>query len=289
MLYTVTHTTRYQYAAPVSHCLSEVRLTPRALASQSVRSSEIRVEPAPAFFHNRQDYFGNAVSVFSVLEKHAQLTATAHSVVEVSAPPLTDAPVMPWESAGSAVAAPADPDSMTASEFVFQSPYVPVFEGLAAYARETFLPGRPMFEAVRELMKRIHGDFLYDSKATSIDTPLPDVFRNRKGVCQDFAHVMIGVLRSVRLSARYVSGYVRSGGQFQGAQASHAWVSVYFPGTGWLDFDPTNNVMPSEGHVTVAWGRDYGDVTPIKGVSLGGGGQTVEVEVYVKPIGNNGG
>ena len=139
-------------------------------------------------------------------------------------------------------------------------------------------------DVVLDLSERIHSDFKYKPLSTSIDIPLVEVLRNRRGVCQDFAHVMIGALRSHRLAARYVSGYVRTGGEYQGAQASHAWVSVFFPGTGWLDFDPTNDVMPSEGHITLAWGRDYGDVTPVKGITLGGRGQTVEVEVYVKPV-----
>src|SRR4029079_12006499 len=132
--------------------------------------------------------------------------------------------------------AQSTPELQAASEFVFNSPYVPAFDGLTAYARETFPPERPLFDAVKELTKRIHAEFRYAPKATTIDSPLPAVFKNRSGVCQDFAHVMIGVLRSLRLPARYVSGYVRSGAKFQGAQASHAWVSVFFPGTGWLDF-----------------------------------------------------
>jgi transglutaminase-like putative cysteine protease len=155
---------------------------------------------------------------------------------------------------------------------------------LSGYAREVFGANRPLLDVVRELTHRIHEDFKYQPLSTSIDIPLVEVLKNRKGVCQDFAHVMIGALRSQRLAARYVSGYVRSGARFQGAQASHAWVSVFFPGTGWMDFDPTNDLMPSDTHVTLAWGRDYGDVTPVKGVTLGGRGQTVVVEVYVKPI-----
>ncbi len=155
---------------------------------------------------------------------------------------------------------------------------------MGAFARETFTPGRPLLESAMELSHRIHTEFKYDPKATSIDVPLADVLRKRHGVCQDFAHIMIGALRSLRLAARYVSGYVRSGPKVQGAQASHAWVSVFLPDFGWVSFDPTNDVMPSDGHVTLAWGRDYGDVTPVNGVTLGGGGQTVAVEVYVKAV-----
>ena len=152
------------------------------------------------------------------------------------------------------------------------------------YASETFVPQRPLLESVRDLTHRIHEEFKYSPKATSIDVPLKDVLRKREGVCQDFAHVMIGALRSVRLAARYVSGYVRPGPKVQGAQASHAWVEVFFPGSGWRGFDPTNDLMVSDNHVTLAWGRDYGDVTPVKGITLGGGEQTVEVEVYVRPV-----
>ena len=135
------------------------------------------------------------------------------------------------------------------------------------------------------MTRRIHDEFNYQPKSTSIDTPLLDVLNTRQGVCQDFANIMIGALRSLRLAARYVSGYIRSGPRFQGAAASHAWVSVFDPRNGWLGFDPTNSMMTSDAHITLAWGRDYGDVTPLKGLTLGGGGQSVEVEVRVQPIG----
>ena len=154
---------------------------------------------------------------------------------------------------------------------------------LADYARISFTEGRPIVDASRDLMRRIHADFRYEPKATSVDTPLIEAFRSRRGVCQDFAHVMVGALRSIGLAARYVSGYLRSGA-LVGAEASHAWVAVCVPGSGWLELDPTNNVRPGIGHVTLAWGRDYGDVTPVKGIALGGGQQIVEVEVRVEPV-----
>jgi len=282
MLYEVTHTTHFSYEAPVSQCLNEVRLTPRALLTQLVPKTSITVDPAPAFLHHRKDYFGNDVSVFAVFEKHDKLTATAQSTVEVK-PEAEAVSLMSWESARDALHAQADDACLEASEFVYNSPYVPIFSEMAKFARKTFDPGAPLLDVVKELNHRIHKEFLYDQKSTSIDSPLPEVLRKKRGVCQDFAHVMIGALRSLRLSARYVSGYVRSGAKFQGAQASHAWVSVFIPGIGWVDFDPTNNLMVSDSHVTLAWGRDYGDVTPVKGVTLGGGGQVVAVEVYVKP------
>jgi transglutaminase-like putative cysteine protease len=283
MLYEVTHTTHFSYEAPVSQCLNELRLTPRALPSQVVGRSGIKVDPKPAFLHHRKDYFGNDVSVFAVFDRHDKLTATAQSLVEVK-PAAPVASLMSWESARDALQAQADDACLDASEFVYNSPYVPIFAEMAKFARKTFDPGAPLLDVVKELNHRIHKEFLYDQKSTSIDSPLPEVLRKKRGVCQDFAHVMIGALRSLRLSARYVSGYVRSGAKFQGAQASHAWVSVFIPETGWLDFDPTNDLMVSDSHVTLAWGRDYGDVTPVKGVTLGGGGQVVAVEVYVKPV-----
>lgn len=284
MLFQVTHTTRYSYQAPVSNCLNEVRLTPRSLPNQKVRETAIRVDPQPAFMHHRKDYFGNDVTAFDVFERHDRLEATAESVVEVLPEALDGLPPISWEEARQSIAAQSDEESLKASEFLYNSPYVPAVAQLAEYALKTFSPQRPLVEAVQELAHRIHSDFKYHPKSTSIDVPLTDVMRNRRGVCQDFAHVMIGALRSVRLAARYVSGYVRPGPKVQGAQASHAWVSVFVPGRGWIGFDPTNDLMVSDNHVTLAWGRDYGDVTPVQGVTLGGGGQTVEVEVYVQPL-----
>jgi transglutaminase-like putative cysteine protease len=283
MLYEVTHTTRYSYEAPVSQCLNEVRITPRGMMEQAVRKSKIAVDPAPAFLHHRKDYFGNDVSVFAVFERHDKLVATSRSLVEVLERPIAPS-TLPWEAASEALQAKADEECLEASEFVYNSPYVPLFPEMLKFARKTFEPNRPLLEAVTELNHRIKKEFVYDQSSTSIDSPLPEVLRKKRGVCQDFAHVMIGALRSLRLSARYVSGYVRSGPKFQGAQASHAWVSVFIPGNGWIDFDPTNDLIVSDSHITLAWGRDYGDVTPVKGVTLGGGGQTIGVEVYVKPL-----
>jgi transglutaminase-like putative cysteine protease len=181
------------------------------------------------------------------------------------------------------LAAQAGDDCLAASEFIYNSPYVAASADLAQYARPSFPPDRPILEAVGELSRRVHEDFKYLPKSTSIDMPLSEVLRIRRGVCQDFAHVMIGALRSLRLAARYVSGYVRPGPKVKGAQASHAWISVFVPGGGWIGFDPTNDLLSADSHIILGWGRDYGDVTPVKGVTLGGGKQTVEVEVYVRP------
>ena len=284
MLYRVTHSTRYDYPSPVTQCFTEARLTPRVFAGQEVREHSLEVTPFPAFLHERKDYFGNDVSNFAVFERHDRFSTIASSVVDVQ-PVRTDPMISPsWESVRDLLALPLDPDSIAASEFMFDSPYISALTELCEYALPTFTPGRPLLEALQELTRRIHDEFKYQPKSTSIDTPLLEVLRTRRGVCQDFAHLMIGALRSLRLSARYVSGYIRSGPRFQGAAASHAWVSAFDPQNGWLGFDPTNNMMTSDAHITLAWGRDYSDVTPVKGLTLGGGGQNVEVEVLVQPL-----
>ena len=284
MIFRVTHTTRYIYQTPVSNCLNELRLTPRALPTQHVRETAIHVQPQPAFIHQRKDYYGNDVTSFEVFERHERLEATAESIVEVQAETAPSLPANSWEEVRDQIAAQSTADCIEASEFIYNSPYIPAVPQLFEYVRKTFEPKRSLLEAAQDLTHRIHADFKYLPKSTSIDIPLADVLRNRRGVCQDFAHVMIGALRSHRLAARYVSGYVSPGPKVQGAQASHAWVSIFFPVLGWLSFDPTNDLMVSDSHVTLAWGRDYGDVTPVKGITLGGAGQTVEVEVYVRPV-----
>ena len=284
MLYRITHSTRYNYPSPVTQCFTEARLTPRAFPGQQVREHSLQVTPFPAFLHERKDYFGNDVSTFAVFERHDRFSAVAESVVDVETARTDVLTSPPWEEVSDLLALPLDPDSIAASEFIFDSPYISAVKELREYARPTFTPGRPLLVALQELTRRIHDEFKYQPKSTSIDTPLLDVLQNRRGVCQDFAQLMIGALRSLRLSARYVSGYIRSGPRFQGAAASHAWVSVFDPQNGWMGFDPTNNMMTSDAHITLAWGRDYSDVTPVKGLTLGGGGQNVEVEVRVQPL-----
>jgi len=284
MLYRITHATRYAYPSPVTQCFNEARLTPRALPGQQVREHSLQINPFPGFLQNRRDYFGNEVATFAVFEKHDRFAAIASSVVEVAPQTRKIVSSPRWEEVRRLLAQPLDTDSIAASEFIFDSPYISSLAELREYSRPTFAPGRPLLSALEELTRRIHDEFKYQPKITSIDTPILEVLHKRQGVCQDFAHLMIGALRSLRLSARYVSGYIRSSPRFQGAAASHAWVSVFDPQNGWLSFDPTNNLMVSDAHITLAWGRDYGDVTPVKGLTLGGGGQSVQVEVRVEPI-----
>ena len=186
-------------------------------------------------------------------------------------PRTTAMPDISWKEAQAALGEQADEACIEASEFIYSSPHVSVTPQIDDYAQQTFVSERSLLEAVQDLTHRVHSDFKYRPQSTSIGTPLADVMKHRRGVCQDFAHVMIGAVRSKRLAARYVSGYVRPGPKVEGAQASHAWVSVFFPGRGWMDFDPTNDLMVSDNHIALAWGRDYADVTPVKGISLGGG------------------
>ena len=284
MRYRATHTTQYTYQAAVSQCQSEVRLTPRALPWQTLVESRIQTTPEPVSIERHKDYFGNEVTSFTIVESHDEFVTVATSVVDVAERLLPTAPGPPWEDVRDDLAAHAWPEMLEAFEFTLASPYVTTAPLLADYARASFVAGRGIAEAAQDLTRRIHSEFRYEPKATRIDTPVLDAFAARRGVCQDFSHVMIGALRSLGLAARYVSGYLRSGAKYLGAEASHAWVSVFVPGSGWFDFDPTNDVRPGTGHITVAWGRDYGDVAPVKGIALGGGSQVVEVEVRVEPV-----
>lgn len=286
MVYRALHATRYRYDAPVSQCQSEVRLTPRALPWQTLLESTIETVPAAAWVGRRKDYFGNEVRSFWINEWHDRFSTVASSRVRLEPRPVVVGHGVGWESARETLAtrAVSDADALDALEFVYDSPLIAAEPALEAYASPSFMAGRPLLWAVEELAHRIHTDFVYEPASTSIDTPLSETLRLKRGVCQDFAHVMIGAVRSHGLAARYVSGYLRSGADHLGAEASHAWVAVWVPDIGWVDFDPTNDVRPDTDHVTLAWGRDYADVTPLKGVAVGGGKQVVEVEVRVSLI-----
>ena len=289
MRYRVRHTTTYGYSSTVSVCHNELHLCPRQRGHQSCSFHELLVYPEAALVSRSADYFGNPVTFFTLQEPHQALTMTANSVVEVQPveAPQVDASAA-WEDVRDSVRQDRGSEGLEAYQFVFDSPYVETSTELVAYATRSFTPRRPLLAAVRELTERIHTEFTYDPGATAVNTPLNDVMRHRRGVCQDFAHLQIGCLRALGLAVRYVSGYLvtqPSGySRLIGAEASHAWLSVYCPGHGWVDVDPTNNLWPSDGHVTVAVGRDYGDVCPIKGVFLGGGDHTMDVAVDVIPM-----
>jgi transglutaminase-like putative cysteine protease len=290
MMLRVVHRTLYRYGDVVTTSHHEARLSPRDSEAQRTVHHEITIEPAPEARRRRFDYFGNRAVHFSLSEPHRSLEVIARSVVEViplRPPPLSAS--ISWESVRDLVASDHKRDSLDAYAMVFASPLVPTVEGIFEYAQVSFTPGRPVLEAVRELVGRIHGEFAYDPRATEVSTPLQDVLRNKRGVCQDFAHFAIACLRAHGLPARYVSGYLLTRPppgkpKLVGADASHAWFATFVPEYGWVDFDPTNNLIPEGEHITAACGRDFSDVTPIRGVILGGGAHQLSVAVDVDTL-----
>ncbi|MBC5766344.1 transglutaminase family protein [Ramlibacter albus] len=288
----VLHETTYDYTPAVKTAQHMGHLKPADDTRQKLLCHTLRVEPEPAKQDERVDIYGNTRTFFSLQVAHDRLKVVAESMVETSAAAALPAS-MPWEAARERMryhgAAHYDP----ATEFVFASPYVPRDTQFADYARASFAPGRPLLEAATALMQRIHEDFEYVTAATDATTPALDSLALRKGVCQDFAHVMTGCLRSMGLAARYVSGYLLTEpppGQARlvGSDASHAWVAVYLPaetGPGeWAELDPTNNRAPGEDYVRLAVGRDYGDVSPLRGVIHGGASHALSVAVTVSPV-----
>jgi transglutaminase-like putative cysteine protease len=298
MIYKIVHRTTYRYKYPVSLGNHVACLKPRTLPRHRLTQSELKIEPTPATQIERQDYFGNTLCFFTVQEPHHELVVEARSEVvldnnQAPSPNLSDGliPQLSWEAVVEELSADHSPEGTDAFQFSFESPRICIRPEYAAYAAESFTTRRAMPEALRDLTTRIHHDFRFDSKSTNVRTPTEEVFKKRRGVCQDFAHVQIACLRSIGIAARYVSGYLRTypppgKPRLIGADASHAWVSAYCPGLGWLDMDPTNDVVPSDGHVTLAWGRDYGDVSPLRGLILGGGAHTLKVGVDMEPIEN---
>jgi transglutaminase-like putative cysteine protease len=290
MVYRVTHLTSYKYSQAVSIGHNEARLTPRSTSHQRLLRSQLLVEPAVATHDRGVDYFGNGVHWFALQEAHTHLDVTAVSEVDITPFQAPAAALSgPWESTRDRLRDDRSRDSLAAFEFVFESPHIRADGDLAAYAQASFPKGRPLLEAVLDLTRRIHAEFQYQPGSTTVATPLREVLRAKRGVCQDFAHLEIGMLRSLGLSARYVSGYVynrRDEGEqgLTGADASHAWIGVYCPDFGYIDFDPTNGCIPSDEHVTLAWGRDFSDASPLKGVILGGGEHTVSVSVDVARV-----
>jgi transglutaminase-like putative cysteine protease len=291
MLYRVRHQTIYDYVEPVSVSHHVVRLTPRDLRGQKRRSMELSVWPQPPFQATTHiDYFGNTVTSFTLPESHSRMSVEASSELEVQAlahPIFSESPS--WETVRDTVSSDHSQECLEAYQFVFDSIRVSARPDLAAYASESFPADRPLLEAVLDLTGRIHHDFRFDPKATEVTTPVETFFEKRRGVCQDFSHLQIACMRSLGLPARYVSGYLRTippagRPRLVGADASHAWCAAWCPGFGWVDFDPTNNCVPSDGHITLAWGRDYSDVSPIRGVLLGGAKHSLKVGVDVMPL-----
>lgn len=291
MLLHVRHETAYDYAPAVRTAQHMVHLKPAHGGRQQLLEHRLRIDPAPPRQLESVDVYGNSRTFFSLQFGHDRLRVVAESLVATSAPEEAGEG-LPWEEAVERMRYHRESRYDPASEFVFPSPYVPRDAAFAAYAQPSFAPGRPLAAAARDLMHRIHGEFVYETTATDVNTPALEALQLRKGVCQDLAHVMLGCLRSLGLPARYVSGYLltqAAPGQprLLGADASHAWVSVYLaapdgPGQ-WLDLDPTNDRSPGEDYVTLATGRDYADVSPMRGVIHGGANHTLRVAVTVAP------
>ena len=291
MNYSITHRTVYEYAAPVTMSHHVARLEPRHMPTQVQEDFSLRIFPEPALRKARTDYFGNRLCLFSVQEVHSKLEIITHSRVTVTAkkpPGPEQSPA--WEVAAEMFRDPVSPEVVEPYQFIFDSPQVRASFELADYARESFGQDTPVLVGARDLTRRIFEDFKFDPKATTVATPLEEVWEKRRGVCQDFAHLGIACLRSLGLPACYVSGYLRTHApegkpRLVGADASHAWFRIFCPGIGWTDFDPTNNVQPGEEHVIVAFGRDFGDVSPVAGILTGGGKHVVKVSVDVEPLG----
>ncbi|MDD5462096.1 MAG: transglutaminase family protein [Methylococcales bacterium] len=305
MKYRITHTTLFDYSQPVGLCQNEARLQPRDFWRQQCLFSRFEISPDPVDFQEHIDYFGNHVAYFAVQQAHTRLIVTALSEVTIFPQQQTFdlSNRISWEKARSHLQeVPLQTqsqgqqsqnqiqdqsfDTIAARQYILDSPMVIADYELGCYAQPSFLPDRPLVEVVSDLMQRIYNDFTYDPSFTTIATPLSDVLKHRRGVCQDFAHLAIACLRAYGIAARYVSGYVETRPEpgkrrIVGADASHAWFSVYIPGAGWLDFDPTNNTVPLDQHITLAWGRDYADVTPLKGIAFGGGQHRLSVSVDV--------
>jgi len=291
MNYRVTHTTRYAYESPVTLSHNQACLLPRQMPRQRCDRSGLRVIPRPTDWREHIDYFGNRLAYFAIEEPHESLEVTASSEVRVEPTGLELAfgSDLSWEQARDQFRASLDGPAVDARQYTVASPLVRPDEALRAYAADSFADGRPILEAVAALNGRIHRDFEYQPGLTSVATPLVTVLEHRAGVCQDFAHLAIACLRAHGLAARYVSGYIETtppegGEKLVGADASHAWFSIYVPGLDWVDFDPTNDQLAADQHITVALGRDYADVAPIRGVVNGVGDHELSVSVEVKRL-----
>lgn len=288
MKYKVIHTTEYIYQYATTLCYNEAWMSPRPLECQRVENIRLYLTPKAAVVRYREDFFGNRVAFFNVQEPHVRFVISVESEVERSVPVNAgdrEVPGAGWEAVRESLRV-FHPDQIEAKSFTLPSPLIQPSDMLAAYAAPSFPAGRPLFEAVLDLSRRIYREFEYDPGFTTVATPLQQALEARKGVCQDYAQVAIGCLRSMGLPARYVSGYIETlppegETQLVGTAASHAWFSAFIPERGWVDFDPTNNQLAGEQHITVAWGRDYSDVPPLKGIIFNGNEHEMKVAVEV--------
>jgi transglutaminase-like putative cysteine protease len=297
MRYLLSHRTTYSYASTVDAAHHIAHLRARDFPGQTVTSISIEANPTPAMIARHVDHFGNLVDILRIDKPHTQFDIEVRAEIDVRFPdPPPAASTPPWEEVRAALNGGGFPQPIEACEFVHDSPLVPSVEALRAYGAQSLAAGRPILEAAREITSRIRTDFEYHPGATDISTPLAEVFAGKAGVCQDFAHVEIAALRAHGLAAGYVSGYIRTissqGGhskeevELRGADASHAWVAVWCgEQAGWVHLDPTNDLIAREDHVAVAWGRDFSDVSPLRGVILGGDTHSYGVAVTLVPTG----
>lgn len=289
MIYDVSHKTVYYYSTPVVQSQHLVRMSPRVVSRQLVKSHTLLVEPAPTIRTEREDYYGNRVVMLDIEQEHDELVVHSKSTVSVTpAPEIAPEASLPWDEVRALVADPKPACDLDVVLYTCASRNTRPSVEIIDYARASFEPGRPVLEATWDLISRIYSDFTFDATATDVSTPVTQVLQQRRGVCQDFSHLALACLRAMHLPARYVSGYILTRpppGQTKlaGADASHAWISVWSPEAGWVDFDPTNGVMPRDEHITIAYGRDYDDVSPISGILLGGSEHSVAVGVDVVP------
>lgn len=290
MIYDIRHVTTYSYESPVSFARCSLRLEPRSGDGQQLISHRVEIKPAPLERTLRTDFFGIRTESIVIETAHRVLRIDSRSRVDVSrAAPDRDMASPDWERVREAAFASNGIAAVSPVGYLFASPLVPIQASITNYAMESFPGGSGIFASAADLMQRINHDFVYDSKATEISTPLRDVFEKRRGVCQDFAHIMIAGLRGLGLPAAYVSGYLRTTPppgrpRLQGADATHAWVSVWCgEAIGWMGFDPTNDLVIGNDHVVLAVGRDYTDVSPIDGVIVGSRKQKLAVAVDVIP------
>jgi transglutaminase-like putative cysteine protease len=291
MHYQITHTTNYGYSTPVNVCHNILTLTPRADDRVRCQNHRLRIRPHPTSSHRRIDYFGNHVMVFSIEENHDELSITSNSRVHVKPQPTTTpSSSVEWSTVSQRVSSREDSRWLSTYPYLFDSPRVQRNDELKAFALLEFLPQRPILESLLGLNSRIHREFEYDPVATHVFTPTLQAFRLKRGVCQDFAHILVASLRTIGLPARYVSGYLRTiprpgKERLVGADQSHAWVAAYCgEQLGWVEVDPTNDCICGTDHIPIAWGRDYSDIVPVRGVFLGGGENTINVSVDVMPM-----
>ena len=290
--YRVEHETRYAYDAPVSQSWQLARLTPRTLPWQRLLSHQIAIDPRPDEWHDAPDGFGNLVTHFGLHAAHRRLRVQMHCAVEIGArPQLQPHAFEAWEAVCEAQRQPAAGVPVDVEVACMGEPtaLLPLSDAALAYARPSFPAQRDWLEGVTDLMRRIHAEFEFEAGATTVSTSVDEVLYQRRGVCQDFAHLMLACLRGLGLPARYVSGYLLTdppAGQprLMGVDASHAWVAAHSPQHGWVEFDPTNDQLADQRYITLAWGADFADVVPLRGVILGGGTQTMDVAVSVLPV-----